>query len=166
LYRSKLQVCITILCALVSNGPLKLAQLTHKVELDKTNLSSVMGFLHDRGLVGEKTLDDEKAYFVTERGLSLLRVVAPLVKEAHRIEVRNFGAISAALSSVNSDIIKEKKQEDKKLVEWHDCSVVSQEKRSEKDFGVYLRSLFDNDPLKIKFRNPDAWHTNYLKNKT
>jgi hypothetical protein len=117
----------------------------------------VMGFLYDRGLVGEQNLDDdEKAYFVTERGLSVLRVVGPLVKEAHRIEVRNFEAISAALSSVNSDTIKEKKLEGGKPVEWNDCRVVSQERRYEKDFGVYLRSLFDNDPLKIKYRNPDA----------
>ena len=161
-----MQICIEILCALGSSSPLKLSQLTHKVELDKTNLSSVMAFLHDRGLVGEQNLDGGKAYFVTKRGLSVLKVVGPLVKEAHRIEVRNFEKISAALSSVNSVTTKEKNLEGEKLVEWHDGRVVSQERRSEKDFGVYLRSLFDNDPLKIRYKNPDAWHTNNLKKKT
>jgi len=54
-----------------------------------------LSFLYDRGLVGEQNLDeDEKAYFVTERGVSVLKVVNPLIREAQRIEVRNFEAIS------------------------------------------------------------------------
>ena len=111
MYRSKLQTCIEILCTLASNGPMKLTQMTHKVELDKTRLIPYLSFLYDRGLVGEQNLDEnEKAYFVTERGVSVLKVVSPLIREAQRIKVRNFEAISSALSGVvNSGIKKEKR---------------------------------------------------------
>ena len=36
-------------------------------------------------------------------------MITPLIKEAQRIEVRNFEAISGALSAVNSVIDKEKR---------------------------------------------------------
>jgi hypothetical protein len=35
---------------------------------------------------------------VTERGLKVLKVVSPLIKEAHKLEMRNFEAISSVLS--------------------------------------------------------------------
>jgi hypothetical protein len=56
--------------------------------------------------------EDEKAYFVTERGVSVLKVVSPLIREAQRSEVRNFEAISSALSRAKftSGIKKEKKR--------------------------------------------------------
>ena len=105
-------MCVEILCALASNGAMKLGQLTHMVEVDKARLISYLGFLYDRGLVGEQNLgEDEKAYFVTERGLTVLKVIGPMVKEAERIEARNFEAISTAHSDakVTSEIIKEKR---------------------------------------------------------
>jgi predicted transcriptional regulator len=111
LYLSKLQICVEVLCALAGVGPLRLSRLIHKVELDKANLKSVMDFLYDRCLVGEQNLDDdERAYFVTERGMSVLRVIGPLVKEAHRIQTRNYEAISNKLSVVaKPGVEKEKK---------------------------------------------------------
>ena len=112
MYRSKLEICIGILCTLASNGPMKLTQITQYVELDKTRLIPHLSFLYDRGLVGEQNLDeDEKAYFVTETGVSVLKVVGPLIREAQRIEVRNFEAISSALSGAKftSGIKKEKR---------------------------------------------------------
>lgn len=30
-------------------------------------------------------------------------------------------------------------------------------RRSEEEFKKYLRSLFANDPLKVKYQNPDLW---------
>ena len=161
--KSKLQTYIEILCALVSAGPLKLNQLTDKIQLDKTNLSSIMGFLYDHCLVGIQNLDGgEKAYFVTERGVSVLKVVAPLVREAQRIQMRNFEVISTALSAINPDVIKEERTVEK-FSDGNDGSVVSQLRRSKKDFEAYLKSLFDKDPLKIKYRNPDAWYTSNSK---
>jgi len=130
LYRSKLQICIAILCALASNGAMKLTQLTHKVEVDKPCLIPVLSFLYDRGLVGEQNLDeDEKAYFVTERGVSVLKVVSPLIREAQRIKVRNFEAISSVLSgAVNSGIKKEKRPKRKwKLSDFIKIEIVKTE---------------------------------------
>lgn len=131
MYRSKLQICIKILCTLASNGPLKLTQLTTKVELDKPRLIPYLSFLYDHGLVGEQNLDkDEKAYFVTERGVSVLKVLSPLIKKAQMIEARNFEAISSALSraKVTSGIIKEKKQKRKwKLSDFIKIQMVKEE---------------------------------------
>jgi len=131
LYRSKLQTCIEILCALASNGPMKLTQMTQYVELDKPRLIPYLGFLYDRGLVGEQNLDeDEKAYFVTERGVSVLKVVSPLIREAQRIKVRNFEAISSALSGAKftSGIKKEKRPKRKwKLSDFIKIEMVKEE---------------------------------------
>jgi len=130
LYRSKLQTCIEILCTLASNGPMKLTQMTQYVELDKTRLIPYLSFLYDRGLVGEQNLDeDKKAYFVTERGVSVLKVVNPLIREAQRIKVRDFEAISSVLSgAVNSGIKKEKRPKRKwKLSDFIKIEIVKEE---------------------------------------
>jgi predicted transcriptional regulator len=137
-----LQICVEILCALAAEGPLKLSQVVHRVELNKTKLISVIDFFYDRGLVGEQNLDDdEKAYYVTERGVSVLKVIAPLIKEAQRLEERNFEAISSALSAVNTDVMKEKRSAGKSFSDVIDCSVVSQQRRSKKGFETYLRAI-------------------------
>ena len=44
-------------------------------------------------------------------------------------------------------------------------ALVSQERRSRKDFEIYLKSLFDNDSLKVKYQNPDSWSVYSLKRK-
>ena len=44
-------------------------------------------------------------------------------------------------------------------------ALVSQERRSRKDFEAYLKSLFDNASLKVKYQNPDAWNVYNLKRK-
>jgi predicted transcriptional regulator len=110
---------------------MKLTQINHEVELDKTRLISYLSFLYDRGLVGEQNLDeDEKAYFVTERGVSVLKVVSPLIREAQRIEVRNFEAISSALSGakITSRQIKEKSPKRKwKLSDFIKIEIVKEE---------------------------------------
>ena len=112
MHKSKLQICVEILCSLSSNGPMKLTAIGHEIELDNSLLVGHLKFLYDRCLVGEQNRgEDEKTYFVTERGLSVLKVMGPLVKEARRIQVRNFEAISSVLSGVtfNSGKVEEKK---------------------------------------------------------
>jgi DNA-binding HxlR family transcriptional regulator len=110
LYNSKLHMYIEILCALVSHGPLKLAQLKGKVELDKHALIEVLNFLYEHCLVGEQNLDEtQKAYFVTERGMSVLKVVAPLIREAQKVQMQNFEVTSNALSKINSGTKKQKR---------------------------------------------------------
>ena len=44
-------------------------------------------------------------------------------------------------------------------------ALVSQERRSRKDFEIYLKSLFDNDYLKVKYQNPEYWSVYSLKRK-
>lgn len=112
LHKSKLQISVEILCSLSSNGPMQLTAIGHEIELDNSLLVGHLRFLYDHGLVGEQNLGEgEKAYFVTERGLSVLKVMGPLVREAKRIDVRNFEAISSALSgaTLTSEGTKEEK---------------------------------------------------------
>ena len=112
LHKSKLQIYVDILCSLSFNGPMKLTQIGHEVVQDNFRLVGDLRFLYDRGLVGEQNLgEDEKGYFVRERGLLVLKVMGPLVRAAQRIQVRNFESISSALSGaeITPDVIKEKK---------------------------------------------------------
>jgi predicted transcriptional regulator len=99
LYRSKLMICIDILCTLVSNGPVKFTQLSHKVELGAIRLIPHLKLLINRGLIEQQNLgENEIFYVVTERGLKVLKVVSPLIKEAHKIQMRDFEIISNTLS--------------------------------------------------------------------
>ena len=78
---------------------MKLKQIGCTVDLNESALFEHLDFLYNRGLVGEQNLDeDERTYFVTDRGISVLKVIGPLIREAQRIEVRNYEAISNALS--------------------------------------------------------------------
>ena len=98
-YKSKLIICIEVLCTLVSNGPMKLTQLRDKFQMDEARLKPHLRLLWNRGLIEEEKFgDDETHYVVTERGLTVLKVVSPLIKEAHKLEMRNFEAISSVLS--------------------------------------------------------------------
>jgi predicted transcriptional regulator len=99
LYRSKLMICIDILCNLVSNGPMKFSQLSHKVELDTIRLIPHLRLLINRGLIEQQNLgENEIFYVVTERGLKVLKVVSPLIREAHKIQMRDFEMVSNTLS--------------------------------------------------------------------
>ena len=98
-YKSKLMICIEVLCTLVSNGPMKLPELMDKFEMDESRLTPHLRLLWDRGLIEEEAFgDNETHYVVTERGLTVLKVVTPLIKEAHKLQMRNFKAISNVLS--------------------------------------------------------------------
>lgn len=99
MYRSKLQICTEIICILASNGPMKLDWLSTKVELNKTHLENHLRLLMNSGLVEKQNLGKNKVFYVaTERGLIVLKVISPLIKEAHKIQVRDFEAITNALS--------------------------------------------------------------------
>ena len=98
-YRSKLILCIEILCTLASKGSMNLTQLTHKVELDKSRLIPHLRLLYNRGLVEKQNQGEQKIYYVvTERGLKVLKVINPLIREAHKIQLRNLEVISSTLS--------------------------------------------------------------------
>jgi predicted transcriptional regulator len=123
-------MCIEILCTLASNGPLKLTQISDKVELDKSRLIEYLRLLKNRGLIEKQNLGENKIFYVvTERGLKVLKVISPIIREAHKIEMRNFEAISSVLSgAVNSGIKKEKRPKRKwKLSDFIKIEIVKEE---------------------------------------
>jgi predicted transcriptional regulator len=98
-YRSKMMLCIEILCTLASRGPTNLTQLTYKVEMDKSPLIPLLRLIHNRGLVEKQNQGEQKIFYVvTERGLKVLKVLNPLIQEAHKIGLRNLEVISSTLS--------------------------------------------------------------------
>jgi predicted transcriptional regulator len=98
-YRSKLVICIDILCALVSNGAMKFNKLSHKVELDTIRLIPHLKLLIERELVEQQNLgENEIFYSVTGKGLKVLKVVGPMIREAHKIQMRDLETISNTLS--------------------------------------------------------------------
>ena len=89
--RSKLKICIEILCILASNGPMKLSQLMTKVELNKTRLEQHVRLLKNRDLVERQKLGENQIFYVaTERGLKVLKVIDPIIKEARKIQALRF----------------------------------------------------------------------------
>ncbi len=98
--KSKLMMCIEVLCTLVSNGrPMTLPQLLDKFEMDECCLKPHLRLLWNRGLVEEESFGDNTIhYVVTERGLKVLNVISPIIREAHKIQIREFELISNTLS--------------------------------------------------------------------
>ena len=89
--RSKLKICIEVLSILASRGPMKLTQLMTKVELNKTRLRQHLRLLKKRSLVERQNLGENKIFYVvTERGLEVLNVIGPVIKEAHKFQALQF----------------------------------------------------------------------------
>jgi predicted transcriptional regulator len=102
LHRSKLQICIEVLCSLCSKGSIKLGEISEMVDLDKVRLIPYLRLLRNRGLIEKQKLGENKIFYVlTERGLKVLKVIDPIIKEAYKIEIRNLEAISSILSAAN-----------------------------------------------------------------
>lgn len=102
MHRSKLQICIEILCSLSSKGPIKLSQISEMVDLDKSRLIPYLRLLRNRDLIEKQNLGENKIFYsVTERGLKVLKVINPIIKEAYKIQIRNLEAISSILSAAN-----------------------------------------------------------------
>jgi predicted transcriptional regulator len=72
------------------------------VDLDKVRLIPYLRLLRNRGLIEKQKLGENKIFYVlTERGLKVLKVIDPIIKEAYKIEIRNLEAISSILSAAN-----------------------------------------------------------------
>ena len=96
--RSKLEICIKILCVLSSKIPMSLTGLKTKIELDEDNLKQNISLLWNRGLIEEENFEDNQTYYViSEKGLKVLKVINPIIKEAHKIKIYEFQAISSLL---------------------------------------------------------------------
>jgi predicted transcriptional regulator len=96
--KSKLQTYIEILCVLASDGPTKLVTLSTKVDLGRRHLKNQLEFLKCKDLIKKQRLSKNKPlYYITKRGLKVLKVIHPIIKEAIRIQSRNFEEIATAL---------------------------------------------------------------------
>ena len=130
MHKSKLQVNVEILCSLSSKGPLIMTQISDEIGLSKSILMEHLEFLYDRGLIGEQNLDDEeKAYFITDRGLNMIKVMGPMVREAQRLEVHNLERISRALAGTKFKVkqIEEKKPRWKRIQKFIKDEILSTE---------------------------------------
>lgn len=89
--RSKLEICNEILWTLASHGPMKLTQLTTKIELSKTHLERHMKLLKNRHLIERQRLGEGEIFYVTtERGLKVLKIMDPIMKEARKFQALQF----------------------------------------------------------------------------
>jgi predicted transcriptional regulator len=91
MHRPKLKIFIEILSILASRGPMKLTQLTTRVELNKTRLRKHLRLLKKRNLVERQNLGENKIFYVvTERGLKVLKVIGPIIKEERKMQALQF----------------------------------------------------------------------------
>jgi len=89
--KSKLEICIKILCVLSSKIPMNIRGLKTKVEADEEYLKQNLRLLWNRGLIEEENFEDNQIYYViSERGLIVLKVINPIIKEAHKIKICEF----------------------------------------------------------------------------
>jgi len=97
-HESKLMVCLKVLCTLVSCGPMSAKQLRTMFVMDESRLKPLLTLLWNRGHIEEEMIGNESRYVVTERGLKILKIISPIIKEAHKIRMQNFEDLSIALS--------------------------------------------------------------------
>ena len=72
------------------------------VDLDKVRLIPYLKLLRNRGLIEKQNFGEKKIFYVvTERGLKVLKVIDPIIKEAYKIQTRNLEAILSILSASN-----------------------------------------------------------------
>jgi len=77
---------LDILKILASQGPKKLTQLVHKTDLSQSVLKQHLDFLMQQNLVEKQNLGKGKVFYaITERGLKVLNVVAPIIEEVRKI---------------------------------------------------------------------------------
>ncbi len=82
--KSKLEMRVDILKILI-HEPMKLTKLMHKTELSQNDLKQHLDFLIQQNLVEEQNLGkDATFYVITERGLKVLNIVAPMISEARK----------------------------------------------------------------------------------
>ena len=78
---------VAILKILASQGPMKLTQLMHKIDLSQSVLKQSLDFLIQQNLVEEQNLGEDAIFYViTGRGLKVLNIVVPIVEEARKIQ--------------------------------------------------------------------------------
>ena len=89
--RSKLEIYLGILEILArarnfaSQESMDLTKLMHKTNMSQKVLKQHLSFLIQQNLVEKQNLGkDETFYTITERGLKMLYIVSPIIKEARK----------------------------------------------------------------------------------
>ena len=83
---SKLEMNLDILKILASQGPMELTQLMNKTDISQSVLEQHLNFLIPQNLVEKQNLGKDKIFYaIKERGLRVLKVVAPIIEEARKI---------------------------------------------------------------------------------
>jgi len=83
---SKLEMYVDILRILASQGPMKVTQLMHKTNVSQSVLRQRLAFLSQQKLVEKQDFGKGGIFYaITERGLRVLNIVVPIIKEARRI---------------------------------------------------------------------------------
>jgi hypothetical protein len=77
---------------------MNLVWIKTKVQLDEDNLKQHLRLLWNRGLIEEQNFIDNQTYYViSERGLKVLKIINPIIKQAHKIRIHEFKTISSLL---------------------------------------------------------------------
>ena len=98
MFKSKLEIYIRILCVLSSKIPMNLMWIKTKIKLDEDNLKKHLRLLWNRGLIEEEHFTDNQIYYViSERGLKVLKIINPIIIQAHKIRINEFQVISNLL---------------------------------------------------------------------
>jgi predicted transcriptional regulator len=80
--RFKLELYVGILKVLAHSGPLKLAHITNKTNINSVILKEYLGFLIKQGLIEEPTTKDARViYVVTQRGINVLKYFREIAQE-------------------------------------------------------------------------------------
>ena len=95
--RSKLEIHIDILRALAYHGRLKPTHITYKANVNCSALKECLGFLLERNLIKEQTINKKRqkrrVYAITDLGLTALRNVKEINKALHVFEEPNVSGI-------------------------------------------------------------------------
>jgi len=80
--KSKLEMRVDIL-KILTQEPMKLTKLMHKMDLSQNVLKQHLDFLVQQDLVEEQNLGKDAIFYVISgRGLKVLNIVAPMISEA------------------------------------------------------------------------------------
>jgi len=85
--RSKLEMRLGIL-KILTQEPMKLTKLMHKIDLNQNVLKQHLNFLIQQDLVEEQDLGKDAIFYViANKGLKVLNIIAPTIGEARKSQV-------------------------------------------------------------------------------
>ena len=89
-----MQVCTEILIHLASNGPMNLAHLGERINLQEVQLIQHLKKLKISGLVERHNFGKNKIFFeVTDSGAAALKIFRPIISNESKTQMKNFEKI-------------------------------------------------------------------------